>query len=501
MNRPIQKVAIFVIVMVLALLANATYVQVFKADELRSDTRNSRVLLDEYARQRGVIVAADGTVLAESVPTDNRYKYLRRYPNDPAAFAPVTGYFSFVYRADRGIEQAEDAVLNGNDDRLFTQRFMDMFSGRDPRGGNVVTTVDPKLQQVAYRELTNAGCDGPCRGAVVALEPSTGKILALASTPSYNPNKLASQNFGDAEKAWETYNADGNDDPMTNRAINALYPPGSTFKVVSTATALRAGLGPQTRLTSAPTITLPESNATLSNDSGSTCPGAVNGTVSLTQAFQYSCNTAFAQLMSEKMPRDTAVADFTATAKLFGVGEDPPGIPMTVSKSTVGDIGNDLAALGQSAIGQRDVRLTVLENAEIAASVANGGVRMRPYLVEKLQTADLRTISTTAPSTLSRPLTAEQADQITEMMIRSEQNTANAQSGIASKTGTAEHSDVSQGGETPYAWYIAFSPSSNARIAVAVIIENGNRGQNSYGGLAAAPIGRAVINAYAGGAR
>ncbi|MBM7368669.1 peptidoglycan D,D-transpeptidase FtsI family protein [Gordonia hydrophobica] len=501
MNRPIQKVAIAAMIMVIALLANATYVQVFKADELRSDTRNSRVLLDEYARQRGVIVAADGTVLAESVPTDNKFKYLRRYPTrNPGAYAPVTGYFSFVYRSDRGIEYSEDTILNGNDDRLFTQRFMDMFSGRDPRGGNVVTTIDPRLQSVAYRELTNAGCDGPCRGAVVALEPSTGKILAMASTPSYDPNQLASQDFGDAEKAWKTYNAEGGDEPMTNRAIDALYPPGSTYKVVTTATALKAGRGPQTRLTASSQITLPGSNATLSNDSGSTCPGSSGGTVTLTQAFEYSCNTAFAQLMTEKMPGDAA-SDFTATSKLFGVGDNPPGVPMRVAQSTVGDIGNDLAALGQSAIGQRDVRLTVLQNASIAATVANGGVRMRPYLVDKLQTADLRTISTTSPSSLGRPLTAEQADQITEMMVLSEQHTANAQSGIASKTGTAEHSDTSRGGETPYAWYIAFSPSSNARIAVAVILENGNRGQGSYGGVAAAPIGRAVMNAYAGGAR
>ncbi|AUH67465.1 MULTISPECIES: peptidoglycan D,D-transpeptidase FtsI family protein [Gordonia] len=500
MNRPIQKVAIACIVMIVALLANVTYVQVFKADKLRTDTRNSRVLLDEYARQRGVIVAADGTVLAESVPTDNRFKYLRQYPNDPTTFAPVTGYFSFVYRADRGIEYAEDSILNGNDDRLFTQRFMDMFSGRDPRGGNVVTTIDPKLQRVAYRELTDAGCEGPCRGAVVALEPSTGKILALASTPSYDPNALATQDFSKAEKAWEKFNAEGNDDPLTNRAINALYPPGSTFKVVTTATALKAGVSPDARLTSSSVITLPDSTATLSNDSGSTCPGASNGTVTLTQAFEYSCNTAFAQLMTEKVPGD-ASEEFTATAKQFGVGEDPPGIPMDVAKSTVGDIGDDRAALAQSAIGQRDVRLTVLENAEIAATVANGGVRMRPYLVDKLQTADLRTISTTAPSAFNRPLTAEEADQITDMMVKSEQHTSGAQAGIASKTGTAEHSDTAGGGETPYAWYIAFSPSSNARIAVAVIIENGNRGQNSYGGLAAAPIGRAVINAYAGGAR
>ena len=487
-------------VLVLALLANATYIQVFKADELRSDSRNSRVLLDEYARQRGVIVAADGTVIAESIATDNKFKYLRRYPTDPSAFAPVTGYFSFVYRADRGLEATEDSVLNGNDDRLFTQRFMDMFSGRDPRGGNVVTTINPKLQRVAYRELANAGCDGPCRGAVVAIEPSSGKILAMASTPSYDPNILATQEFSKAEEAWKRLNGEDAYSPLTNRAISSLYPPGSTFKVVSTATGLTAGLGADTRLTSASRWLLPDSTSYLSNDSGSTCPGGSGGTVSLMQAFQYSCNTAFAQLLTEKVPGDAA-GHFIDTAKTFGVGEDSPGIPMSVAKSTVGAVEGDRAALGQAAIGQRDVRMTVLENAVVAATVANGGVRMQPYLVDRLQTADLRTISTTAPSTVNRPLSAQQANTLTEMMIRSEQNTSGGQSGIASKTGTAEHSDTAQGGETPFAWYIGFSPSSNSRIAVAVLLENGNQGQNSYGGVIAAPIGRAVMNAYTGGAR
>nr|WP_221247007.1 penicillin-binding protein 2 [Gordonia humi] len=487
-------------VLVLALLANATYIQVFKADELRDDSRNARVLLDEYSRQRGVIVASDGTVIAQSVPTDSKFKYLRQYPADPRAFAPVTGYFSFVYRADRGIEAAQDSVLNGNDDRLFTQRFMDMFSGRDPRGGNVVTTVDPSLQRTAYHELANADCAGPCRGAVVAIEPGTGKILAMASTPSYDPNKIATQDFTEAEKAWTALTGDDADSPLVNRAISSLYPPGSTFKVVSTATALHAGLGASTRLTADARWRLPDSDTYLSNDSGSTCPDASGGTVTLTQAFEHSCNTAFAQLLTEKVP-GKKVDEFTSTAKSFGVGEDPAGIPMPVAKSSVGDIGNDLAALGQSAIGQRDVRLTVLENAVIAATVANGGTRMRPYLVDKLQTADLRTISTTSPTTVNSPLTTDQANTITDMMLKSEQSTAGSQSGIASKTGTAEHSDSSDGGETPYAWYIAFSPNTNRRIAVAVILENGAQGQNSYGGVVAAPIGRAVINTYTGGGR
>ncbi len=494
MNRPIQRVSLAVIAIIVLLLGNATYVQVFKADSLRNDPRNVRVLYDEYSRQRGMIVAADGTVLARSVPTDNRFKYQREYPTDPNAFAPVTGFYSLRYGADRGLESAEGPFLSGSDDRLFTQRFADMFSGRDPRGGNVVTTVDPRLQTTAFNALRNGACNGPCRGAVVALEPATGKILAMVSTPSYDPNTLATQDFDAAEASWKELTDPDSPSRLTNRAINELYPPGSTFKVVTTATALNAGLRPDIRLTSAAHFPLPDSSATLPNNNGETCPGGSGGTVSLTQAFEYSCNTAFAQLVTEKLPGDPFDA-FTGTAKQFGVGEDPAGIPMPVAKSTVGDLGDDRAALAQASIGERDVRVTALQNAANAATVANGGVRMRPYLVDKLQTADLRTVSTTTPSAVNRPLTAEEANTLTDLMIKSEQNTYAPQAGIASKTGTT---DPNRSGSA-YAWYIAFSPSANARIAVAVVVENGNQGSESYGGVIAAPIGRAVLNAYTGG--
>ncbi len=494
MNRPIQRVALAVIAIIVLLLANATYVQVFQAGALRNDGRNARVLFDEYSRQRGMIVTADGTIVAQSVPSGNRFKYQRTYPTDPAAFAPVTGFYSLRYGADRGLEAAEDPFLSGSDDRLFTQRFVDMFSGRDPRGGNVVTTIDSTLQVAAFNALRRGQCSGPCRGAVVALEPGTGKILAMASTPSYDPNTLATQDFQAAENSWNELTREGVPSRLTNRAIAELYPPGSTFKVVTTATGLNAGLNANTRLTSAASFPLPNSNTVLPNNANETCPGASGGTVTLTQAFESSCNTAFAQLVTEKLPGDE-FADFRNTAAKFGVGEDPAGIPMRVAKSTVGDLGDDAAALAQASIGERDVRLTVLQNAVIAATVANGGVRMRPYLVDKLQTADLRTVSTTSPSAVNRPLSPEEADTLTDMMIRSEQQTYQSQSGIASKTGTT---DPNRSGSA-YAWYIAFAPSSSPRIAVAVMIENGNQGAQSYGGVIAAPIGRAVLNAYTGG--
>ncbi len=499
MNKPIQRVSIAVIVMILALLANATYVQVIKADALRSDPRNNRVLLDEYSRQRGAITAG-GTVIAASVPTDSRLKFLRTYPpNGADAFAPVTGYYSFQYGSS-GIEQYENSILNGNDDRLFGQRFMDMFSGRDPRGGNVVTTIDPKLQRVAFNAMRN-GCSGGCRGAVVALQPNTGKILAMVSSPSYDPNRLSSHDQTVRETSWTAWNqANDINNPMLNRAINETYPPGSTFKVITTAAALRDSVRPDIRLTAAPRITLPDTATSLTNYGGETCPGSVGGTVSLAQAFKYSCNTAFVDLTTSKM-RDP-ITVFRETANRFGIDSKQPDTPLPVSMSTVGPI-PDLAALGQASIGQRDVRVTPMQNAMIAATVANGGVRMQPYLVDKLQAADLRTLQTTQPTTINEPISSDEAATLTSMMIESERSTAGAGGpvSIASKTGTAEHADSSSpGSETPYSWYIAFGPSSNAQIAVAVVVENGDLGSGSTGGAVAAPIGRAVINAQVGGA-
>ncbi|MFT3660588.1 MAG: penicillin-binding transpeptidase domain-containing protein [Gordonia sp. (in: high G+C Gram-positive bacteria)] len=494
MNRPIQRASLAVIAIIVLLLGNATYVQVFKADSLRNDSRNARVLFDEYSRQRGMIVAADGTILARSVPSGNRFKYQREYPTNPNAFAPVTGFYSLRYGSDRGVEAAEAPFLSGSDDRLFTQRFVDMFSGRDPRGGNVVTTVDPKLQIAAFNALRQGQCSGPCRGAVVALEPSSGKILAMVSTPSYDPNSLATQDSQAAETSWNELTREGVPARLTNRAIAELYPPGSTFKVVTAATGLKSGLKSSTRLTAERTFQLPDSTSVLPNNNNVTCPGAEGGTVTLAQAFEASCNTAFAELVTKKLPGDE-FAEFSSTAMKFGVGEDPTGIPMRVAKSTIGDLNGDPAALAQASIGERDVRLTVLQNAVNAATVANGGVRMQPYVIDKLQTADLRTVSTTSPSEVNRPLSAEEAETLTDMMIRSERSAQQGQSGVASKTGTT---DPNRSGSA-YAWYIAFAPSANARIAVAVMVENGNQGAQSYGGLIAAPIGRAVLNAYTGG--
>jgi len=483
MNTPLRRVAMAVMVMVVALLANATYVQVIKADDLRADPRNSRVLLDEYSRLEGQILASV-RVLAAYVATEDRYRSLREYPN-PYPYAPVTGFYSMQY-GSAGLERTEDPILNGSDNRLFSQRFFDLVSGRDPRGGNVVTTLNPAMQQVAYDQLTSKGYTG----SVVAIEPSTGRILTMVSTPSYDPNLLASHDGAETTKAWDELNADPND-PLVNRAISQTYPPGSTFKVLTTAAALGNGATPDDQLTAAPQITLPGTSTTLENYNGSTC--GPNPTASLRDAFARSCNTAFVEL-GIKDGAD-AIKD---EASAFGIGPNTPAIPLPVADSTVGDISDD-AALGQTSIGQRDVAVTPLENAVIAATVANGGVRMQPNLISQLQAPDLTDLSTPSPVSMGQAISPAVAATLTDLMIGSENFTGGDGKipgvQIASKTGTAEHG-VNPRETPPHAWYIAFAPAQNPTVAVAVIVENGgDRGLAATGGSVAAPIGRAVIAA------
>ena len=483
MNTPVRRVAIAVMVLIVALLVNITYVQVIRADSLRADGRNQRVLLDEYSRQRGQI-STGGQVLASSIPTDDRFKYLRTYPPASAqAYAPVTGYYSLQY-ASSGTEKAEDPVLSGSDDRLFGRRLFDLIAGRDPRGGNVVLTLDPEAQQTAYDQMTSNGY----RGSVVAIRPQTGEILAMVSTPSFDPNPLASHDADTRTAAFDALSSDPAD-PLTNRATQTTYPPGSTFKVVVTAAALAAGATPDTPLTAAGQTTLPGTSTTLENYNGQSCGSGA--TAPLSEAFARSCNTAFVELGIE-----TGADPVRAQAEALGLDTDPAPIPLPVTASEVGAIPDD-AALGQSSIGQRDVRVTPLQNAQIAAAVANGGVAMQPYLVSQLQAPDLSTLAAGEPQELGRAMSADVADQLTELMIGSENFSTGAGKingvQIASKTGTAEHGEDPRN-TPPHAWYIAFAPAVNPQVAIAVVVEDGgNASLAATGGSVAAPVARSVI--------
>ncbi|MEN3359917.1 MAG: penicillin-binding protein, partial [Mycobacteriales bacterium] len=303
MNRPLRRVSIAALILFGLLVANANYVQVFEGDNLRTDPGNTRVLLDEYERQRGAIVV-DGKSIAESRPTNDKLKYLRTYPGKDI-YAPATGFYSLIY-GSTGIEQTDNDLLTGSDNRLFTRRLSDLLTGRDPRGGNVVLTLNRAAQETAYKALAGR------RGAVVALDPRTGAILALASSPSYDPTLLSSHDPQAIRATYNRLDADANA-PMLDRALNQAYPPGSTFKVVVSAAALQNGRTPDTVVDCPHRFKLPQSSKELRNFGDETC-GADR--VPLITAFTNSYNTAFA-----KLGVDLGVAAIRRQAEAFGIND------------------------------------------------------------------------------------------------------------------------------------------------------------------------------------
>lgn len=480
-----------VMVMIVLLLANATYIQVVSAEDYRTDPRNRRVLLDEYSRQRGQLIAG-GLPVASSVETGGQLRFLRTYLNGPL-YAPVTGYYSLRYGSG-GVENSLDSVLNGSDGRLFVRRISDFVTGRAPTGGSVELTINPTVQKAAYDALTRRGYTG----AVVAIKPSTGEILAMASTPSYDPNRLSSHDGAEQQAAWNEANSPQRQLPLTNRAVSSIYPPGSTFKLVVTAAALEGGRAtPDSPLTAASAVRLEGTTTLLRNFADQQCGSG--STATLTQALVRSCNTAFAQLAAS-----VGENPLRKQAQALGVGQQDLKIPIPVAPSTVGAI-PDIAALEQSGIGQRDVALTPLQNAVIAATIANGGVRMKPQLVRNLLAPDLSVLERFAPERVDTAMSRATASQIRAMMVAAENSYRNEGKingvSIAAKTGTAEHG-ADPKNTPPHGWYVAFAPADNPQVAIAVVVEDGgDRDLEATGGSLAAPIGRAVIGAALQGAR
>ncbi len=476
MNAPLRRVAISVLVLFTLLIVNVNYIQVVRSDELREDSGNTRVLTEEYSRERGSIVV-DGTEVALSVPTQDTLEYLRQYPQGEL-YAPVTGYYSLIYGAWQ-LEDAENDLLAGSDARLFTRRIADLFTGRDPAGGDIVTTLDAGVQEAAM-----AGLEG-VTGAVVALDPSTGAVLGMASTPSYDPGRLSSHDPADI-RAYAAELDALETDPRLNRAISDNYPPGSVFKVIVSAAALAGGeYTPETVIPAPDTLTLPGTSTQLRNFGGSSCSSSQEQ--SLIDALTISCNTAFAQLgidLGEDRVREMAEA--------FGMTGEGLDIPMPTVGSSVGDIESE-AALGQSSIGQRDVRMTPLQAAMVAAAVGNDGTLMTPYLIDQVRAPDLTVIDRADPAELSEPVTPEVADQLQAMMesvVAEGSGRAARVPGVtvAGKTGTAQVS-----GDVPdHNWFVGFAPADDPQIAVAVFVANGG----GTGGDVSAPIAGDVMQAY-----
>ena len=479
MNKPIRRVAIACLLLFVILLVNDNVVQYANAKTLRDKPGNTRLLFQQYDRKRGDIVTATGVTIASSVPTNDTLKYLRTYSNGPL-FAPVTGFYSIVYNASQ-IELAENSILAGTDDRLFgVQQLSNLITGRTPEGGNVVLTIDPVLQQVAYTALAGR------KGAVVAVDPSTGAILAMVTSPSYDPNVLSSHNTTSITQDWQKLIADQANNPMLDRALSQTYPPGSTFKLITAAAALSTGQYTPTTVIPAPAaLPLPQSTSVLHNFQGESC----GGQATLIQALTISCNTAFGEL-----GLTIGQSALQAQADAFGF-DSTYTVPMKSAQSVFPTDLSDANTI-QSAIGQYDVRATPLQMAMVAAAIANGGVEMKPYLVDELVGPDLRIIDQTKPAVLRRAVSTQVAAELTQMMESVVQHGTGTSAQIkgvtvAGKTGTAQNAV----GAAPHAWFVAFAPAVQPKIAIAVLVENGGGNSDATGGAIAAPIAKAVIAA------
>ncbi|MDX6198981.1 MAG: penicillin-binding protein [Actinomycetota bacterium] len=488
MNAPLRRVAVACLLLFGLLFLNVNYVQVVKADSYRNDTRNARGLLRSYAHERGPIVLSTGgganAVALDKATPSEQLKFLRTYPGG-AAFAHVTGFASFVY-GRTGIEQAENDVLSGQSDNLFVRRLSDYITGRRPEGGRVVLTLQQAAQRAAY-----AGLQGK-RGAVVALDPRTGAILAMVSTPSFDPARLSSHDAKSMRAYYKRLQAD-DADPMLNRAISQTYPPGSTFKVITSAAALSSGkFNPSSEIPSPTELDLPQTDRNLKNFGGEKCGNGT--TTSLADALRISCNTAFGSLGMK-----LGGAALRDQAQKFGLNDDGVRLPLRVAGSVFpAELSPPQEA--QSAIGQYDVRVTPLQMAMVAAGIANGGTIMTPYLVREVQAPDLSTLSQTRPQVYKRAISASVADQLTSMMelvVTSGTGRSAQIPGVpvAGKTGTAQHAD----GAAPHAWFIAFAPANDPQVAIAVLVEDGgSAGSEATGGRVAAPIARDVMRAILG---
>jgi peptidoglycan glycosyltransferase len=487
MNRALRRISIAVLVMFLLLLVNVNYLQGFDTASLASKPGNSRAFYaaqNQY--QRGSIVTSDGVTIATSTPSSNpndSIKYQRKYPYGPV-YAAVTGYNTIF--GQTGIEAAENSLLSGNDSALDVRKIIDLVTGKTTKGATVQLTINSKAQTAAYEALKALGKPG----GVVAIDPRTGQILALASYPTFDPNVLA---VHDGAKLNQVDNQLLRDkaQPLLNRALEGTYPPGSTFKIVTSSALLTQSPSTtvNTSVDSPTTLTLPQTQHVLHNDQGEAC-GDGSGQAQLIVAFAQSCDTTFG-----KIGIQLGAPALNDMAQKFGMNDANLTIPLPVAKSNY-VIPPSQALTAFSAIGQFSDTVTPLQEAMFAAAIANGGTLMKPHLVKQVMASDLSTVQTTARSVLSQPVSSSVASSVKQMMlavVQQSEGTAysfrQAVTGveIAGKTGTAETGQVSLND----AAFTCFAPFANPDIAVGVIIAGGG-----YGASAAAPIAVQVIKAY-----
>ena len=494
MNRALRRVSLICLVLFVALLININWVQGFDASSLANEPGNGRTVSSTLQFQRGSIVTADQKIVAYSKMNKNFGEYQRHYPGGPI-YAPVTGYDTLF--SQTGIEGAENKELAGTDPALEVHNLIDLISGKPKKGATVTMTVNSAAQQAAYAALKASGREG----GVVALNPQTGAIIAMASYPSYNPELLATLDGNKLNKNDRRLLADPGH-PLINNALSTTFPPGSTFKIVTSSTAFVTGkVADENTPVFAPTrLTLPGTTTQLINDNGSACNNggnpSGNGKVPLIYAFTVSCNTVFGAL-GEKLSGSALKAEGTK----YGFNNPnlavAPGMQAATSNLP---LYTDPAQRAGGAIGQQSDTVTPLQEAMLSATVANDGTLMKPYLVQKVTAPDLSTIQTTTPATLGNPITPTQAQHLQAMMtsvVQSPVGTAHLTAGpqatggimIAGKTGTAQNGINNSGLDD--AVFTCYAPTSNPQIAVGVVVKGGG-----FGADAAAPVAVKIIEAY-----
>ncbi|WP_413317591.1 penicillin-binding protein 2 [Agrococcus sp. 1P02AA] len=481
MRRPIRRVSALLLVMFIGLFGSSTMIQAVQADALHADDRNTRSLYDSFAVERGSIVV-DGVQVALSVPSDDEYEWQRQYPMGEL-YSHITGY-NTLGQGNRGIEDAMNDELTGTANSQFLDQIVATITGQDAAGSSVELTIDHEAQQAAADAL------GGRNGAVVALDPESGDVLAMYSSPTFDPNAFASHNTAAVQELHDQL-ANDPADPLQNRTIAGdLYFPGSVFKVVVLAAALESGRYTlESEFENPETLTLTGTTREIRNASRSTCgPGE---TVTLETAFILSCNIPFAQL-GEELGEDAIARQ--AAALGYGQGLE---IPVPVTPSTYP---TDLepSQLQLTSFGQYEVRVTPLQIAMTTAAIANDGTMMRPTMIDRVLAPNLDVLAEPEATILDNPVSADVAAQMRATMELGVQEglASNAQIDgvvVGGKTGTAENNVET---DAPFnLWFTGYGELDDRSVAVAVVVVPDENIVGDTSNVIAAPIGRAVIEA------
>jgi penicillin-binding protein A len=479
-SKRIGRVAAVVLVLFGALFINLNVIALVQSDDLANHPANRRLIIREYQIDRGPMIAGEDPV-ARSTETDGELRYQRNYPDGPL-YAHLTGYYSFIL-GRAGLEAALNEELTGRPTEVLAQNLGELLFGRDRAGNTVELTIDPAVQQAAREAL------GDQVGAVVAIDPTTGAVLASYANPTFDPNPLSSHDASEIREAWDALRDDPAR-PLVDRATREVFPPGSSFKLVTAAAALERGLSPETSFPDEGVYDVPQTSADIGNFGGGDC--ADGSSITLHDAMVVSCNTVFARLGVEL--GDEALIQ---QAERFGFNRQPP-YELTVTRSLIPK-SLDVPETAQSAIGQRDVRATPMQMALLTASIVNGGELLRPHVVAGVRDPSGRRLAGADAGRWSegrfdgRPISPRTAEQLRRMMVDAVEDGTGTRAQIdgvevGGKTGTA------QTGGDPTAWFVGFAGDE---VAVAVVVPNA--GSDATGGRVAAPIARTVMQAALGG--